>query len=250
MKIKDELEIEIRKLGTPINKDNHTKDVQESDLIHLNISTPELRKFKNLKFEALFDEEKLEVINEIIFTSEISDLISWSLIQTEKMPLKVFIDNKDIIIKWAYKVQNWWHADQLAKLYADVLDVHKLFLSDLKKFNDSDNLWARRLSLTSLYYYSSMRKNPVSFDITINLVKNLLHDKEYYVQKGVGWTIREIYNLYPEDVKDFLKEYIKDISPHAFQASTEKLDKEFKEELKKLRKKDVSNPYQFLRIKD
>jgi len=64
----------------------------------------------------------------------------------------------------------------------------------------------------------------------------LLNDDEYYVQKGIGWTLREIYNLYPEPTKNFIHENIQNISSIAYSAATQKLDKETKQQFNKYRK--------------
>jgi 3-methyladenine DNA glycosylase AlkD len=68
------------------------------------------------------------------------------------------------------------------------------------------------------------------------MVEALLKDPEYYVQKGVGWTLREIYNLHPDATLEFIETNVKSISPAAWQASTEKLKPEIKQQLMVKRK--------------
>ena len=68
------------------------------------------------------------------------------------------------------------------------------------------------------------------------MITNLLTDKEYYVQKGLGWTLRELHNVYPTDTKQYLKQHIRSVSPIAFTIAIEKLDTASINELKTLRK--------------
>lgn len=68
------------------------------------------------------------------------------------------------------------------------------------------------------------------------LISNLLQDEEYYVQKGVGWSLRELHNVYPEKTYDWLRKNIQNISSIAFSAATEKLDGKRKNILKQIRK--------------
>lgn len=65
---------------------------------------------------------------------------------------------------------------------------------------------------------------------------HLLPDKEYYVQKGVGWTLREVYNVYPNETLTWLKQDIKLLSSIAFTIAIEKMDSITVNELKAIRK--------------
>jgi 3-methyladenine DNA glycosylase AlkD len=64
----------------------------------------------------------------------------------------------------------------------------------------------------------------------------LLKDKEYYVQKEVGWTLREMHTVYPALTLPFLHKHIKNISAIAFTIVIEKMDEKTKKTLKTLRK--------------
>jgi 3-methyladenine DNA glycosylase AlkD len=77
----------------------------------------------------------------------------------------------------------------------------------------------------------------VSFELTQQLVSPLLNDKEYFVQKAVGWTLRESYNVYPKQTYQFIEENIKHISPTAFTTCLEKMTEKQKLTLKLKRKK-------------
>ncbi|MGM0601318.1 MAG: DNA alkylation repair protein, partial [Candidatus Rifleibacteriota bacterium] len=112
----------------------------------------------------------------------------------------------------------------------------ELVLPVLNKWNTSDNPWKRRQSVVSLLYYSRLRKKVLPYKVMIKMVKNLLDDKAYYVQKGIGWTIREIYNCYPELTISFIKNHIKQIAPAAWQATSEKLPKDLRKKLVKQRR--------------
>jgi 3-methyladenine DNA glycosylase AlkD len=61
-------------------------------------------------------------------------------------------------------------------------------------------------------------------------------DKEYFVQKGIGWALREICRHYPEEQLQFLYKYASRMSSTAFATATEKIDALEKENLKMLRK--------------
>ena len=110
-------------------------------------------------------------------------------------------------------------------------------LTIIKKWNSSKNLWECRQSLVALYYYARTKKEHVSFELTHQLVAPLITDKEYFVQKAIGWTLRESYNVYPKQTYTFIEEHIKNISPTAFTTSLEKMTEKQKLTLKIKRKK-------------
>ena len=123
------------------------------------------------------------------------------------------------------------------KIYTKILEIMpEKVLKQLRQWNKSTNLWDRRQSLVSLLYFSRTKKIILPFDTIIYLVNELVNDSEYYVQKAVGWTLKELYNVYPAATLQYLENKIGNISPIAFTIAIEKLDKNEKERLKIMRK--------------
>lgn len=144
--------------------------------------------------------------------------------------------------EWVKHVDNWAHSDSLSKYLTRLIEdksTQKEMLSVLKKWNTSKNLWERRQSLVSLFYYSRTKKEQVSFELTQQLVFPLLTDKEYYVQKAVGWTLRECFNVYPKQTYTFIEENIKNITSTAFTTCLEKMTEKQKQTLKEKRKNRI-----------
>ena len=155
-----------------------------------------------------------------------------------KMKDKEFlIDSWKTLKKWQKEVDNWGSCDGMAKIYTKILEViPDEVLPQLKKWNRSASPWDRRQSVVSLLYFSRTKKVVLPFKTIITLINRLLDDKEYYVQKGVGWSLKELYQVYPKETLEYLEKNIKRISAVAFSPATEKLKKKEKEKLKKLRK--------------
>jgi len=87
-----------------------------------------------------------------------------------------------------------------------------------------------------LIEYASKRQRVLAFDVLIDSIENLLADDQYYVQKGLGWTLREIYNLYPALTLEYINSKLTLIHPIAYSAATEKLDPQIKAQLNRIRK--------------
>ncbi len=138
---------------------------------------------------------------------------------------------------WANRVENWEHADALGYLYSVLLESFEhLVYPQLKKWNKDASPWKRRLSIVPLIYYATPTRKAPPAQRILPLVENLLSDRDPYVQKAVGWTLRECETLYPEKTFAFLKKHIRDLVPISFSYATERLSPSQKIALKKMRK--------------
>jgi hypothetical protein len=142
-----------------------------------------------------------------------------------------------VIVKWQDQVDDWGLCDSLSKIYTRILEVipNEVY-PQLQQWNTDQDLWKRRQSIVSLLYYSRTKKVYLTFDQISSLVIPLTTDKEYYVQKGVGWTLRELHNVYPEQTVGLIKSHIKSLSSIAFSTSFEKMNAVLIDELKAVRK--------------
>ena len=186
-------------------------------------------------------EQTFLVYHEIYTQSNIFEVKNLAFIFLDKhhkhIPLKTQLKH---LPQWVKQVDNWVHSDSLSKFISRLIEdksTQQEILATIKKWNFSKNLWERRQSLVALYYYARTKKEHVSFELTEQLVSRLLKDKEYFVQKAVGWTLRESYNVYPKQTYQFIEENIKHISPTAFTTCLEKMTEKQKLTLKQKRKK-------------
>jgi 3-methyladenine DNA glycosylase AlkD len=142
-----------------------------------------------------------------------------------------------VIVQWQDNVDDWGLCDALAKVYTKILevapgDVYRV----LQQWNKDDDLWKRRQSVVSLLYYSRTKKTFLPFARLVALITPLLADGEYYVQKGVGWALRELRNVYPKEAHAYLLKHIRTVSPIAFTIAIEKVGEAERAKLKALRK--------------
>ncbi|MDB5123281.1 MAG: alkylation repair enzyme [Mucilaginibacter sp.] len=142
-----------------------------------------------------------------------------------------------VIVHWQDQVDDWGLCDALAKIYTKILAIApKEVYEQLKKWNTDNDLWKRRQSVVSLLYYSRTKKQYPTFSEIEQLITPLLTDKEYYVQKGVGWALRELHTVYPNETLPWLKQHIRSVSSIAFTIAIEKMDAVTISELKAFRK--------------
>ncbi len=144
--------------------------------------------------------------------------------------------------KWLPYLNNWAHSDTISAFYHKGFQQHeKEFKPYLEKWNQSKNSWLRRQSILPIYYYINKNRSYPKYSFAKKLFDSLKFDPYYYVQKAVGWTIRESYKLYPVETLSYIEKNLKHLNPTAYSTSVEKLDpkirKQFKEQRKVLRSK-------------
>ncbi len=203
----------------------------------LHISVPKLRlvKKKDTFFFKMSRTEKIKILDYIWRNTKYFECMNLALYHYQHLTLS---RTEFLKIKlWINRCHCWEHSDDLSKIYAQVLEENpQWILPTLLNWNKSRNLWKKRQSLVSLLEYSSKRKKTLPFKQLASFVKPLLEDKEYYVQKGLGWTLREIFNLHPKQTLKFINENLNKISSLAYSAATEKIDEKTKASLNKKRK--------------
>ena len=197
-----------------------------SKLIFLNLKTAEVRQLLSHNHPVFLKSFQLQFkeFEKIWFSAAIFELrilpIQWleSLTEEQLVPLA------SRLILWAAQADNWALSDGLCGIYARLFEKDpKALLPTLKAWNRHPNPWLRRMSMVSLFYYSRFRKKQPSLNLVKSFVKPHFLDREYYVQKAVGWTLRECYNVYPAETIKFLQNNLHEIDARAWSAASEKL---------------------------
>jgi len=172
--------------------------------IFIGVTVPELRK--------LAKEYKTIGINKIkqLLISEIHEerLLSLFLLihryskRDEPEKKRIY----ELYLKNTKFINNWDLVDSSAGhiVGAFLFDKSKKPLYDLVK---SENLWERRISIMSTFYF--IKRN--LFSDTIKLSKILLSDKEDLIHKAVGWMLREVGKRDMSVEENFLKKYYKNM---------------------------------------
>lgn len=152
-------------------------------------------------------------------------------------PIEELYSQKTNLVQWINKVDNWAHSDELSGIYSKLLERdQKSLLPYFKKWNLSTKPWLKRQSMVGLLFYSRFRKKYPSPSLILKHVDRHIDDQHYYVQKGVGWTLRECWNVYPDKTYEYMLKNAKRIPSAGWTAATERLSKNNKKDLMKMRK--------------
>jgi 3-methyladenine DNA glycosylase AlkD len=94
----------------------------------------------------------------------------------------------------------------------------------LRKFAKSKNLWDRRISIISTFFF--IKQN--YFKESIYISRLLIKDDHDLIHKAVGWVLREIGNRNKECLENFLKKHYEKMPRTMLRYSIEKFNKKEK----------------------
>jgi 3-methyladenine DNA glycosylase AlkD len=219
----DEVGAALRKIGDPRLGAVIAKD-RGSSMKHLGIRFPALRKRvkEGFSFYDLPAGKVLGIWDRLWRTSPYGDVLFAAieyyapLVRKEESPALW-----PVMRKWVERVDNWCHSDGLSSLYSWLLasDPDAVY-PQLVKWNRAEDEWLRRISLVSLIHYSGKNAVFVPLDRVLPLVTNCLRDDREYVQKAVGWVLREMGHAYPEAVRAYIEEHLTAMSAVALRRAS------------------------------
>lgn len=206
----------------------------DSKLEYLDLKIPLVRaRFKRgFSFSTLPIDEQWKIWNYIWHNSNIFEVMLGASYFAASRPIPELVEKHKIVFSWLERVDNWAHSDELSSHISKILEHdHKKFLPLFAKWNASSKPWYKRASLVGLLFYSRMRKKYLPVSTILKFVDRHIEDEHYYVQKAVGWALREAWNVYPEKTFAYLKKNAKRIPSGGWTAATEKLSARAKKEL-------------------
>ncbi len=79
--------------------------------------------------------------------------------------------------------------------------------------------------MVSLIHYSGKKAVFLSLDKVLPMLENCLDDERPYVQKAIGWVLREANYVYHDEISAFIEQYLANMRGIAFGAATERFSK-------------------------
>lgn len=116
----------------------------------------------------------------------------------------------------------WW--DFVDAISSDL--VGEAYLKDAKtirpiitKWSKDKDMWVRRATLISHLHH----KDKTDADFLFGLCLRLAHEKEFFIQKGIGWALREYSKTNPKAVRKFLKDNKNILAPLSYREGAKHL---------------------------
>lgn len=99
--------------------------------------------------------------------------------------------------------KSWWDTvDSLASGIVGPILIKdsKLMKTKAKEYNASSNMWLRRTSIIFQLSY----KERTDRDILFENIASCSHEKEFFIQKAIGWALRQYARIDPQRVRSFV----------------------------------------------
>lgn len=214
------------------------KKDEQSRLIYWGHSMPLLRQlYRTVTPADLGLEEQWQLWLEVFRQSQIAEIKTLALMWMAQPRLKELRRKKSAdLFKMVDQIDNWAHSDSLSSLLAELLEFNPKHFPTYQKWNKSRKPWLRRQSIVGLYCYARQRKTHLPADKALKLIEALLEDPHFYVQRGVGWALREVDRVDSKKQRAFVKKNLHRIGGVAWFATSELYPKNLRNDLVQLRK--------------
>jgi 3-methyladenine DNA glycosylase AlkD len=107
--------------------------------------------------------------------------------------------------------KTWAHVDWLAnEVFAPVVGESRSALKRLPTWARDDYLWVRRTAL--LAQLPQLRREGGDFELFARLAAGMLHEREFFIRKAIGWVLRDVSKKRPTLVFAFLRAHRGEVS--------------------------------------
>lgn len=222
-------------IGGKNRKDLHERE--KSKLKYCELTVPSTRQIFKKGFSFSKSETELKTWFFIFQESQVFEAKLMALMHIRKLSNEVLLEDLKTLQKMVDHVDNWAISDELSHIYSRLLEHSpKIIWPLLERWNQSKNLWHRRQSVVGMLNYARMRKKTPPVKAMLKLIENIIDDESFYVQRGVGWSLREVYNVDPKQQLAFVKKHLHRISSIAWAAASERYPLALKKQLVDQRK--------------
>lgn len=158
-----------------------------------------------LKQNGLPQIEDIEEFIQLLWDEEYRELHYIGCDILEKLMPKLPIESIHLF-EFMLVNQSWWDTvDRIAiRLVGELFKRYPAIENDtIQRFVNSDNFWLNRTSII----YQLKYKSQTNVEILMQNILQHAHQKEFFIQKGIGWALREYAKTDANFVRDFVAKH-------------------------------------------
>ena len=207
-----ELAGELRKVARP-GRAAAEKAYLKSDLELWGVMVPDVRRIaiEYAKAHPGLGRTDLKAISLAAFKTEIFDLRSVAIALNDRR--RALLEERDLpwLLDLVDASKTWAHVDWLAAtVIGDVVGRHPASLRWLPLWAKQKNFWIRRTAL--LAQLNTLKRGEGDWELFTRLAAAMLHEKEFFIRKAIGWVLREMSKKRPKIVYDFIRAHRDEMS--------------------------------------
>ena len=117
--------------------------------------------------------------------------------------MQKFLKREDISrLKYLIVTKSWWDTvDLLAKVIGSLVIRIEGYDQIMLEWSKDSNIWLKRVAIL----YQLSLKEKVDKQVLDKILVNNLGDSEFFINKAVGWALRDYSKYNPEWVREFIK---------------------------------------------
>ncbi|WP_300711205.1 DNA alkylation repair protein [uncultured Brachyspira sp.] len=105
--------------------------------------------------------------------------------------------------------KSWWDTiDFLDRIIGDIALRDESVNNILLEWSLSDNIWLRRIAID----HQLLRKDKTNTQLLEKIIINNLNNKEFFINKAIGWSLRDYSKTNPDWVRDFIERHKNDMA--------------------------------------
>lgn len=119
--------------------------------------------------------------------------------------MKKFLSENDIEkIQYIITKNSWWDTiDILDRVVGDIALRFPSVNNILLKWSKDDNIWLRRIAID----HQLLRKDKTNEELLEKILINNFGTNEFFINKAIGWALRDYSKTNPLWVKSFIEKY-------------------------------------------
>lgn len=106
--------------------------------------------------------------------------------------------------------KSWWDTiDGLDRVVGHIALNYPKVNDTLLKWSRDENIWLRRIAID----HQLMRKDKTDTELLEKILVNNFGYSEFFINKAIGWSLRDYSKTNPEWVRDFIRRYRDKLAP-------------------------------------
>jgi alkylated DNA nucleotide flippase Atl1/3-methyladenine DNA glycosylase AlkD len=201
------IEAVLRPLGTP-DRAAGAKRYLKSELDFLGVPTPPLRAAARdwLRERRDLDRPALLGVVVALWAKPVHELCAFGIEILNARRALLRSEDLDLLEDFLRRSRSWAYVDAIAiPIVGSLVERDPGLNARLDRWVTDPDFWIRRSALLSLLL--PLRRGEGDWDRFVRYAGALLHEKEFFIRKAIGWVLREVSKKHPARVRKFLRDH-------------------------------------------
>lgn len=125
------------------------------------------------------------------------------------------------VLKQLITTHSWWDSvDGLDELIGHLAYQTPEVEAMMLDWSQDENFWIRRVAIN----HQLLRKDKTNTELLAQIICNNFNDKEFFINKAIGWSLRDYSKANPTWVREFIETHKEQMAPLSIRDASKYLD--------------------------